>query len=658
MIEFNIHSGNQEVFRFQDYCYEKDCSWLQINEIIEGPLGYTYMATGAGILVFPDNQLTNPYRFFLEDSTSYSNWIKCIAPDGEGLLWVGTNTGLWQVSVEGLEDSSIHSQLMLPSSYLDSYIRDIEVSQTSRTIWIAGENGVSAYEKHSGKSYSLPKIFEEVSFVKLDADETHLWGSTVGRVFVYDVLDSTFKYFNHFDGLNSEYIGNASKSSNDLYIFGSNQGFTHINLAESFSKWRNSPRVCFTRYETKGQSYFINPQTRQAGLKFLPGDDYFTIYFSTLDFAKEGKTYYSYRLTGFDEDWIDINDRNSISYSNLRQGSYSLEVRSSYDGIKWNPQIARIDLEIVPPLWQRTWFQFISVFALSLGIAFWYFQRERQRKARERILEQKVNQKTEDLKRSEQLLERKNQELTKYIESNMQLENFAYLASHDLKSPLQNIINFSQLIERTLANENRPQINMAIQYLNEGAMRMKHTVEDLLNFSLVTNNQINPKWINPEELIEAVLQDISETITQSQAEVSIKSVPKSIPVDESLFRELILNLLTNAIKFVSENSIPKIVISGSTKGSYHNFSVTDNGIGIAKTHKEKIFGIFKRLHSREEYNGTGIGLAICKKIVERHDGKIWVESLGEGMGSTFFFSFPIFPAKKIKDARQRELVSP
>ena len=657
LIELNVYTEHQKVYRFKDLCYEKDCRFLQINEITRGPLGHIYMGTGSGILVFSDHSLKNPYRFFLEGKESYSNWIKCIANGKDGELWVGTNTGLWRVSITGLQDSLIQSQLLLPSASLDSYIRDIEVSRNSDTVWAAVENGVIAYSSESKQSYTLPNIFEEVNFLSLDPTETHLWGSTVGRIFDYDIKDSSLTYFNHFDGLNSEYIRNASTFDNDLYVFGSNPGFTHIDLGKSYVKRNNASKLHFTRYETKGKSHFISPQLKQKGLRFLPGVDYFTIYFSRLDFAKEGETYFSYRLKGFDEDWIDINHRNSVSYSNLRQGNYTLEVRSSQDGIKWNPEVAHIQLQIVPPLWKRIWFQWVAILTLLLGATLWQYQRRKQRKARELMLEKIVAQKTMDLRKSEKLLERKNKELTKYIESNMQLENFAYLASHDLKSPLQNIINFSQLIERTLENENRPQVKTAIQYLNEGAMRMKHTVEDLLNFSLVTNNQINPKSIPPKEAIEAVIQDISETLNQSHAEISIQNLPESIIVDESLFRELILNLLTNAVKFVPENRIPKIVISGYTCGEYYRFSIADNGIGIAESHKEKIFGIFKRLHSREEYNGTGIGLAICKKIVERHDGEIWVESRGKNMGSTFNFSFPISPIKNRKDRLLADPVS-
>ena len=175
------------------------------------------------------------------------------------------------------------------------------------------------------------------------------------------------------------------------------------------------------------------------------------------------------------------------------------------------------------------------------------------------------------------------------------------------------------------------------RYITDGSERMQETIEALLRFSLVNNNKIEAEDTNVKQIIEDIENDLHKLITDSKAIIEVSSMPDEVFVDAKLFRELLLNLISNAIKFAQKDTSPKIEISAKESERQYFFSISDNGIGIELESQDIIFGIFKRLHLQKEYEGTGIGLALCRKIVEKHHGKIWVES-EVGKGSTFHFT--------------------
>ncbi len=221
--------------------------------------------------------------------------------------------------------------------------------------------------------------------------------------------------------------------------------------------------------------------------------------------------------------------------------------------------------------------------------------------------------------------------------SNRELEQFAYVSSHDLQEPLRMVTSFTQLLESRYKNKLDADADEYIEFIVEGSKRMKYLIDDLLEFSRLNTEAREFELTYLEMALEDVLLNLQLSINDSDAIITHDSLP-TLRVDLMQIRQLFQNLISNAIKFHGDGS-PKIHISAQEHGNEWIFGVSDNGIGINAEHQELIFGIFKRLHTREEYPGTGIGLSICKRIVERHDGRIWVESeIGEG--STFYFTIP------------------
>jgi signal transduction histidine kinase len=261
----------------------------------------------------------------------------------------------------------------------------------------------------------------------------------------------------------------------------------------------------------------------------------------------------------------------------------------------------------------------------------------KKKKANNQVLGKEVERRAEELRLSNESLLDSNRKLE---QSNAELERFAYIASHDLKSPLRNIISFMNLIERKLKNSEDKDIKEYLRFVTENAMQMNTLIQDVLEFSRVETeiNQIRVEKIDLNDTLMLAVQNLQENLQESGAEIVCGKLP-TIYANSVHFLQLLQNIVGNAIKY-NQATQPKIMIQHKEINNQHILSIEDNGIGIAPQYHEQIFEMFKRLHTKEEYKGTGIGLAICKKVVNSFGGKIWLES-EVGKGSIFFVSIPI-----------------
>jgi|GEM_PF-2028172 len=260
-----------------------------------------------------------------------------------------------------------------------------------------------------------------------------------------------------------------------------------------------------------------------------------------------------------------------------------------------------------------------------------------------------------DLRVAEESSRKLTQELQR---SNQELEQFAYVASHDLQEPLRAVTTFTQMLAKRYQGQLDAKADMYIEFIVDGAVRMQQLVRDLLTYSRAGRYELKLQPVVCNALLEQVKKDLQIKIAETQALITTEPLPTVI-ADPNQISLLLQNLISNSLKYRSD-IIPKIYISVKkntlqsaeeylaetfsplSADSYEEwiFAIQDNGIGIEPQYAERIFGIFQRLHASDEYSGTGLGLAICKKIVERHRGRIWVESQ-LGQGATFYFTLPI-----------------
>ena len=221
--------------------------------------------------------------------------------------------------------------------------------------------------------------------------------------------------------------------------------------------------------------------------------------------------------------------------------------------------------------------------------------------------------------------------------SNAELEQFAYVASHDLQEPLRMVASFTQLLAKRYQGKLDEDADEFIGFAVDGANRMQMLINDLLAFSRVETRGKPLEPTDCEAVLSHTLADLAAMVQETRAVVTHDPLP-TVPADAVQMGQIFQNLLINALKFKGRET-PKVHISARWQGGEWIFGVQDNGIGIDPQHQERIFAIFQRLHRREDFPGTGLGLALCKKIAERHGGRIWVES-EPGRGSTFYFTIP------------------
>lgn len=249
--------------------------------------------------------------------------------------------------------------------------------------------------------------------------------------------------------------------------------------------------------------------------------------------------------------------------------------------------------------------------------------------------EERVNEQTVELESVIDELRRSNEEL----------EQFAYVASHDLQEPLRTIASFTQLLERRYKGKFDKDADEFMDYVINAAIQMKEQIEGLLEYSRIAWHGEEFKSVNTNDILNQVINNLIVSIKEASAKITCDKLPNVIG-DGIQLQRVFQNMISNAIRFRKCEEPLKIHISACTdeENNEYVFSVSDNGIGIEEQYSERIFVIFQRLHTQDEYHGTGIGLSIVKRIIERHGGHIWVES-ELGKGSTFYFTIPFKPSE-------------
>jgi PAS domain S-box-containing protein len=222
--------------------------------------------------------------------------------------------------------------------------------------------------------------------------------------------------------------------------------------------------------------------------------------------------------------------------------------------------------------------------------------------------------------------------------SNAELDQFALVASHDLQEPLRTLSGFAQLLRRQHGDQLDAEAQEFIGNILDSATRMQHLINDLLTYSRIGRRELRPETVDTKELVDEVTWSLAAAVDDAGAEVVVHSIPR-VQADRRQLEQLFQNLISNAIKFRGHDP-PRIDVAAVRSGDEWEFSVADDGIGIDPSYAERVFQVFERLHARDQHEGTGIGLAISHRIVERHGGRIWVEPGPDG-GSVFSFTLPI-----------------
>jgi len=570
-----------------------------------------------------------------------SNDIFDVEEDKNGAIWIATFSGLMKLIVKDndfevertftMEANAINDTNSIISSRIYSLLIDDD------NLWLATINGLSQININSNKviNHNLLTQGSKV-IVGLNKDDAgNLWLMCKKTISKYNPETGNQILFTLNDGLHSENfeLNSQFKSKTSELFFPGAGGYTSF-YPDSISLNEKMPEIFVTDFKVFNESLPTEENVLFADEIDISYDQNFIGFeYMALNYHQSEKNQYQYMLEGFDEDWIYAGHKKTAIYTNLDGGDYTFKVRGSNNDGLWNLAGSSIKLNVTPPFWETWTFRILTVIAfLLLGLSILKWRTAHLRKRSLELLKFNKSLNTEIKVRQnaqKQLLENK-QKLHTLVEelkrSNNNLQNFAYIASHDLNAPLRTVYSFIALLKRKHEDKLDASGNLYIDQAMFGLNQMRNLVESLLNFSKLGASKEGYKNANVKTIIEGKLFNLQTFIQEKNATINLE-----INNDLSVFCEpeeigiVFNNLINNGIKY-NKTENPIITVKQYEEEKFWKFSITDNGIGIEQKDQHKIFALFERLHGNSEFEGSGIGLSICQKIITIHKGKIWIES--------------------------------
>ena len=590
-----------------------------------------------------------------DDSTGNTSTKKIysITEDINENLWIGTDGGGIEIfnkknkTFTGIKHDNTRNSL---SNDQVMYIYPTH----DGNFWINTTMGLNFYDpkKNQFTIYTTADgLPDNVIFGLLEDAKGNLWLSTNKGLSYFDPVTKKFKNFGIEDGLqSSEFKMRAfCKTHSGTMYFGGINGFNEF-FPNSITRSFFDPPLVLTDFQLFNKKVFIakdsnDPSpikkdisvTKEIVLSYK--QSVISFEFASLNYTAQSKKQYQYRLEGFDKDWNEIGTNRTATYTNLDPAKYIFKVRGLNNQGNWSSKTIAVELTITPPFWSTWWFR-LTLFIIICGSVFAFFRwrinavENQKAKLQKQVQEQTLQlvQSAQEEQKARQQAEQANKDLER---KNIELEQFAYIASHDLQEPLRTTSSFVALLQKQYQGRFDEKADKYFTFISDASERMKVLIKNLLDYSRIGNKK-ELEEIDCNKTLNEVLADLGTSISEANANIQYTPLPviNGYPTE---MKQLFQNLITNGMKFRKKGTTPEIKISAQRIKDSWQFAFQDNGIGIDPKHNEKIFVIFQRLHTRNDYEGSGIGLSHCKKIVELHKGKIWVDSK-VGQGSTFYFT--------------------
>lgn len=569
------------------------------------------------------------YTYENDSTVSYSI-VVCMYEDHFGKIWIGTGqNGLDMFDPIAEKFTHYESNTTDNESLSVNSIYSLYEDSRNR-LWVGTNGGgLNLFNRETGtfevfrKKDGLPN---NVVMGILEDNNNNIWISTNEGLSMFNPEEKTFKNYGLHDGLQSNQFNRWAyrRLSTGELLFGGINGY-NIFLPENIKSNGYIPPVYITDFMLFNQSV---PISKNGPLKqsLLHTDvitlnhkqNYVNIEYVALNYRKSYNNNYKYILEGLQDDWIDAGAERKATYTNLDPGEYVFKVKGSNNDGVWNEQPASIRIIITPPFWDTWYFKAAAVFLFLGFLISIYLIRMKVIKAQKVALELQVKEKT--------------QSLTKI---NRELDQFAYVVSHDLKAPLRGIASLSEWIEEDLEDNTSEDVKSNFTLLKSRVNRMKDLIDGILQYSRVGRMSAEKEAISSKALVDEVLNILS---IPKGFKIEVKGDFPVIQTNRTWTEQVFTNLISNAIKYHHKDS-GNITIAYNSDKNFHYFSVEDDGPGIAEEYHEKIFMIFQTLQPKDTTESTGIGLSIVKKIIEEQGGSIWVESDGTS-GSKFIFTLP------------------
>ncbi|HKK48320.1 MAG TPA: ATP-binding protein, partial [Alkalispirochaeta sp.] len=610
-----------------------------------------------GVVAFErDSGEFTAYSHEAGNRTSLSdNLVRVVREDRHGAIWVGTNKGLNRFDRSSGAFTRYYHDMNDPSTLSSDNIRDIYTDREGR-MWIAtGGGGINRYHEASDSfeylstrdglpSNHLQRI--------LESPAGELWIGSRAGIAIYDPDTETLRSLDESDGLvGSEMTVGAFTTSDGTMFLGSARGVTVID-SQFEEEFQQEPPIVLTSLFVPGRDTPDRDLSliEEEGIVLEPGDSYLSFTFAALDYSKPEENTYAYRLTGFDEAWINAGHRTFGSYTNLNPGQYQLQIIGAGSRGNWNRRGLSIPVEVRPPFWATsTAYALYVVLAVAIVVATAGYLRKRHLMVQNQLTEQerinreldvKVQERTEEIQRARLQAEEASRAKSLFL-ANM---------SHEIRTPLNGMTGMLSLLSQTTLNTTQQEY---LRYSRVAADNLDTLVNDILDFERIEAGELK---LSSQRFSIAESVDYVTRLFAEAAKARGLSLSRSITLpegydtvrgDQSRLVQILTNLVNNAVKYTNQGTIALDAavdqvasVSGERHATYV-FSVIDTGRGIPPELHDKIFDRFIQLDSgyTKSARGVGLGLAIVRHVTHALGGTIAVES-APGAGSTFRVTLP------------------
>jgi ligand-binding sensor domain-containing protein/signal transduction histidine kinase len=651
-----------------------------------------WLGTRDGIAIYDkqSNRFVPWVQYFKNSSLPVLNDVRIymIIQDRASNYWIGTQNGLYKVNLENSTVEVFQQELddnhQLSSNLIYSILED-----SDRLIWIATLSGLDVYNPVTKCISHFRKgekgLSDDFIITLCEDRKGQIWIGTSTYLNVYNKKDSTFTYYSQEQGLPNNRIFEIVKDkNNELWIatgkglckfnekLNSFQTFTiedglqslEFNLRaacsssdgeillggmngfnsfypDSISKNPYIPNMVFTSFYTtkRNSKEYINVEDKhevEIGHKV----NSFTIEFAALEYTNPQRNKYAYQMEGISDEWVDIGNRKFVPFSALRAGEYTFRVKGSNNDGVWNDKEISLHIIVLPPWWKSIIAYFIYLVLIILFIVVFIKIRERKLRHDKKILEQKILERTLQIEEQNKLISSKNEELK---DLNRTKDKLFSIIGHDLGNQFNIIVGFSEFLISAFKKLEPEKIEYHLTNIYHSSRHANELLDNLLTWSKMQTNsiQFNPKVFNVNDQIFESIDLLEGASTRKNIKIKVVANKEYLVyADLNMFSTVFRNLLANAIKFTPEKG--KISIHLTKSDGFCEITVKDNGVGISPENMEKLFRLDSN-HSTLGTNGekgTGLGLILCKEFVEKHQGKIWVES-ELNKGSIFKFTLPM-----------------
>ncbi|MEI6948187.1 two-component regulator propeller domain-containing protein [Paraflavisolibacter sp. H34] len=546
--------------------------------------------------------------------------LQCLAEDRRGTLWGGNYSSLIQIDRQGRRHRFFT---------IGYPVRSI-LEDRQGNFWVGTDGaGLLQFDRQTGRytRYTTANGLPGNTILRiLESNKGRLWISTFTGLSRFDPQKKEFRTFSLAEGVpNNQYNFNAAgKLSTGEFLFGGIRGYTYFN-PDSVVDFETMPEAQLTGLKINNEPIeqddsYISKKTgdRIVEVTVPYNRAMITLSFVALEYRAPGNIRYAYWLEGWDKGWTDAGKIRTAHYSRLREGTYLFKLKHTNAAGVWSAEKTLLRVVVLPP-WHRSWWAFL-LYLLAAGLA--------------------VNQYFRYTKKLEVLVAERTRELQR---SNEDLQQFAHVASHDLKEPVRKMKTFTNFLTEALEGRLNDREKNYLHKVHSAVDRMFIMIEGVLAYSTINAQEQTYEPVNLNEVLKHIESDLEVLIHQKAAVIQHAPLPvvEGAPV---LLYQLFYNLINNSLKFTKPGRPPVIALSSeifSKQGKeWARIIVKDNGIGFDQKYAERIFGTFTRLNAKDKFEGTGLGLALCKKIVERHGGSIAAHSQ-ENEGAAFEILLPL-----------------